>query len=72
MRERGTVITFDREKGFGFISRQNNCDLFVHYSRIWADGFRELHVGQEVEFSVEAADKGLMAVDVTVVDDCRF
>jgi len=63
----GTVKWFNRSKGFGFIAREGGEDLFVHYSSIQGDGFRNLEEGNRVEFEVEAAPKGARAVNVVVV-----
>jgi CspA family cold shock protein len=66
-RETGTVKWFNAAKGYGFISREEGEDVFVHYSAIKADGFRSLDEGQRVEFSIEETPKGLQAADVKVV-----
>ena len=66
-RESGTEKWFNDAKGFGFISREEGDDCFVHYSAINADGFRSLHEGQQVEFTVEPSDRGPKAIDVSVV-----
>ncbi len=66
-RETGTVKWFNASKGYGFISREEGEDVFVHYSAIKADGFRTLEEGQRVEFSIEETPKGLQAADVTIV-----
>jgi CspA family cold shock protein len=63
----GRVKWFNGSKGFGFIEQENGADVFVHYSAIQGDGFRNLEEGQQVEFSVEQGPKGLKAADVTVV-----
>ncbi len=60
----GTVKWFNGTKGYGFISQDNGSDVFVHYSAIQADGYRNLTEGQKVEFSVEKGPKGLQAVNV--------
>ncbi len=60
----GTVKWFNGSKGYGFISREGGPDVFVHYSAIQSDGFRNLQEGQQVEFSVEKGPKGLQAVNV--------
>jgi CspA family cold shock protein len=60
----GTVKWFNAAKGFGFISRENGEDVFVHYSAIQGGGFRELAEGQAVEFTIERGPKGLQAADV--------
>ena len=64
----GTVKWFNGEKGFGFIGRDGAADVFVHFSAIKGDGFRNLQEGQKVEFEVEKGPKGLQAANVTVVD----
>ncbi len=66
-REKGTVKWFNGSKGYGFISREDGDDVFVHYSAIVGDGFRNLEEGQSVEFGVEPGRKGLQAVEVTVI-----
>jgi CspA family cold shock protein len=63
-RETGTVKWFNGAKGYGFIERANGDDVFVHYSAIQMEGFKDLKEGQSVEFSVEQSDKGPQAVDV--------
>ena len=63
-REIGTVKWFNGSKGYGFISREGADDVFVHYSAIQGDGFRNLDEGQRVEFSVERGQKGLQATNV--------
>jgi CspA family cold shock protein len=63
-RETGTVKWFNRGKGYGFIERENGPDVFVHYSAIQGEGFRNLNEGQRVEFTVEDSPKGPQAVDV--------
>lgn len=67
-REIGTVKWFSASKGYGFISRSNGEDVFVHFSAIRSDGYRTLNEGQKVEFSLKRGDKGLQAEDVTVVE----
>ena len=61
----GTVNWFNGSKGYGFISQEEGPDVFVHYTAINADGFRNLFEGQKVEFTIEEGPKGLQAVDVT-------
>ena len=51
--EQGTVKWFNAEKGFGFISREDGSDVFVHFSAIQGDGFKTLEEGQAVTFDVE-------------------
>ena len=63
----GTVKWFNGAKGYGFIAREGADDVFVHYSAIQGEGFRNLEEGQSVEFNVEQGRKGLQAINVTVV-----
>jgi CspA family cold shock protein len=63
-REIGTVKWFNGAKGYGFIAREGADDVFVHYSAIQAEGFKNLDEGQQVEFSVEQGPKGLQAANV--------
>jgi CspA family cold shock protein len=65
--EQGTVKWFNDAKGYGFISRQNGEDVFVHYSAIQAGGFRSLQEGQAVQFSVVKGPKGWQAENVQAV-----
>jgi len=67
-REVGTVKWFHNGKGYGFITREEGDDIFVHFSEIQADGFRKLIEGQKVEFTLEQGEKGYHAVEVVAVD----
>jgi CspA family cold shock protein len=60
----GTVKFFNAEKGFGFISREQGDDVFVHYSNIQGSGYRSLDEGQRVEFDVAPGRKGEEAQNV--------
>jgi len=60
----GTVKWFNGSKGYGFIEREDGEDVFVHYSEIQAEGFRNLNEGQRVEFTVEQGQKGPQATNV--------
>ncbi|HSR29071.1 MAG TPA: cold-shock protein [Anaerolineae bacterium] len=66
-KETGTVKWFNGGKGYGFIAREGGEDVFVHYSAIQGQGFRNLEEGQSVEFNVEQGPKGLQATNVSVV-----
>jgi CspA family cold shock protein len=63
----GTVKWFNGDKGFGFIEREGGADVFVHFSAIQGDGYRNLQEGQKVEFTVEKGPKGPQATNVTVL-----
>lgn len=65
-REQGTVKWFNTSKGFGFISRENGDDVFVHFRAIRGEGHRILIEGQRVEFAVANREKGLQAEDVVI------
>ncbi len=62
--EKGTVKWFNDAKGFGFISRENGEDVFVHFSAIQSNGFRSLQEGQQVQFDVVKGKKGWQAENV--------
>lgn len=63
----GTVKFFNAEKGFGFISREQGDDVFVHFSNIQGDGYKSLDEGQNVEFDVAPGKKGEEAQNVRVI-----
>ncbi|MBN1981499.1 MAG: cold-shock protein [Chitinivibrionales bacterium] len=65
--EKGTVKWFNSTKGFGFISRDNGEDVFVHFKAIQGDGYRTLEQGDQVQFEVERGPKGLQATKVSKV-----
>ena len=60
----GTVKWFNAEKGFGFISTEDEGDVFVHFSAIQADGYKTLEEGQKVEFEIVEGAKGPQAANV--------
>ena len=60
----GRVKWFNERKGFGFISREDGEDVFVHYSEIESDGFKTLVENQEVSFDIKEGPKGLQAANV--------
>jgi CspA family cold shock protein len=63
----GTVKWFNGSKGYGFLAREGGADVFVHFSAIQGDGFKNLTEGQKVEFTVEKGPKGPQATNVVVL-----
>ncbi len=63
----GTVKWFNGSKGYGFITREGGPDVFVHFSAIQGEGFKNLEEGQKVEFTVEQGPKGPQASNVNVI-----
>lgn len=64
MKETGKVKWFNDSKGFGFISRENGPDVFVHHTAIIGEGFRSLAENESVEFEVVQGQKGPQAQNV--------
>lgn len=64
MSEEGTVKWFNDSKGYGFISREEGEDVFVHFSSIAGDGFKSLQEGDQVSFDLEDSDRGPQATNV--------
>jgi cold shock protein len=64
---KGRVKWFNEKKGYGFISRDDGNDVFVHFSAIKKDGFKVLYERDQVEFEVTEGPKGLQATDVVVI-----
>jgi CspA family cold shock protein len=63
----GTVKWFNESKGFGFITAEDNQDVFVHYSSIQGNGFKSLAEGDAVSFDIEKGPKGPKAINVTKI-----
>jgi CspA family cold shock protein len=63
----GTVKWFNGSKGYGFITREGGPDVFVHFSAIQGEGFKNLEEGQKVEFTVEQGPKGPQASNVNMI-----
>ena len=66
-RKEGRVKWFNEEKGFGFIERNGEKDIFVHYKEIASEGRRSLLEGQLVSFDIGETDRGVQAVEVVVL-----
>ncbi|MFW6270674.1 MAG: cold-shock protein [Bacillota bacterium] len=64
MTETGTVKWFDGKKGYGFIEREDGEDVFVHFSSIQDEGYKDLEEGEKVEFEIEEGENGLQADNV--------
>ena len=64
---KGRVKWFNEKKGYGFISKDDENDVFVHFSAVKKDGFKVLYEGDEVEFEISQGPKGPQATDVVVV-----
>jgi cold shock protein len=63
----GTVKWFNSEKGYGFISQEDGPDVFVHFSAIQGEGYRNLEENQRVEFDLTQGQKGPQAANVKIV-----
>ena len=68
----GTVKWFNGDKGFGFIETEGSDDVFVHFSAILGDGYRNLNEGDQVEFDVAQDAKGPRADNVKVIQSAGF
>ena len=66
-KEQGVVKWFNGSKGYGFIERDGGEDVFVHFSAIIGDGYRNLEDGQQVQFNVTQGQRGLQAENVEVI-----
>ena len=66
--EKGKVKWFNASKGYGFIERENDSDVFVHYSAITGDGYKSLEEGEEVEFDIVQGERGPQASNVKKVN----
>jgi CspA family cold shock protein len=67
MLNKGTVKWFNEVRGFGCIVGDSGEDVFVHHSQIRMDGFRTLDEGQTVSYDLETSDRGLKAVNVSLI-----
>ncbi len=66
-REQGIVKWFNDSKGFGFIQQESGPDVFAHFREIASSGFKTLHEGQQVSFSIEQGQKGPNAVNIVAL-----
>ena len=64
---KGTVKWFNSEKGYGFITKEDGNDVFVHFSAIQGDGFKTLEEGQSVSFDVTQGARGDQAANVVIL-----
>lgn len=65
------VKWFNNEKGYGFIERDGEEDIFIHYSNIETDGYKSLHEGQMVEFDLVKTDKGYQAQNIKPLEELQ-
>ena len=66
---KGKVKWFNSTKGFGFIEPEDGGeDIFIHFSEIIMDGYKQLNEGQPVEYEMEQSDKGFKATDIKPLD----
>lgn len=63
--QKGTVKWFNGSKGYGFITKEDGEDVFVHYNSIVGEGYKTLDEGEQVQFEVEETPKGLQATNVS-------
>jgi len=66
---KGTVVWFNNGKGFGFIKSEDGHDIFVHYSALQMDGYKQLKQDQRVEFDIVQGAKGQQADNVRVIGE---
>jgi CspA family cold shock protein len=66
---KGTVKWFDTAKGYGFITTDEGKEVFIHYSSIKSEGFKQLKRGQAVEFDIVEGDRGPQASEVVVIEE---
>lgn len=65
--ETGTVKWFNGQKGYGFITREEGDDVFVHFKAIAGDGYKSLDEGDKVQFEVSQGAKGLQAANLSKI-----
>lgn len=62
--EKGFVKWFDNRKGYGFLSYNEDEEIFVHFTAIEEEGFKQLEENQEVTFEIVQGTRGLQAAHV--------
>jgi cold shock protein len=68
--QKGTVIRFNKIKGYGFIiADTDNHEVFVHFSEVQTAGYKELKVGQRINYTLEHGERGKFATQVQVIDE---
>lgn len=68
----GTVLRFNKIKGYGFItSDETKKEIFVHFSQVESEGYKELKEGQRVNYMLATGDRGDFATQVTVIDSVK-
>ena len=65
---KGKVKNFNKEKGFGFITNEEEKDIFFHYSELKMEGFKTVTPEQEVEFDIVETDKGSRAENIRIIE----
>lgn len=65
--EKGTVKWFNGSKGYGFITREEGDDVFVHFNAIEGEGYKSLNEGDQVQFEIGQGPKGLQATKVSKI-----
>ncbi len=71
MQQTGTVIRFNKIKGYGFIQSEiDNQEIFVHFSEVQAAGYKELKVGQRISYTLKQGERGAFATHVQVTEAC--
>ena len=63
----GTVLRFNRVKGYGFVTDDSNQEFFVHFSNIVGDGYKSLEACSAVKFKLETSPKGMKEVDLELI-----
>ncbi|MDX2346938.1 MAG: cold shock domain-containing protein [Legionella sp.] len=70
MQHTGTVIRFNKIKGYGFIKAEtDNQEIFVHFSEVQAAGYKELKAGQHISYTLKQGEKGAFATHVQVIKE---